>query len=363
MPAKHPDPTPPAGILHQLDLNLLRVFLEILDAGGVSAAAPRLHLTQPAVSNALARLRIALADELFVRSGRRWLPTAYAQRVAPVIRECLARLAGGLEREPPFEPARSTRWFRLAMTDAGEFVFLPKLAAMLRSRAPGVRLQIVPLEFDSLTRALGDGALDLAIGPLPLEGAGELHSRVLFRERYAGLVRRQGELHKLALAGAATSRRGARAGLAAGATGAAGSTGTRGAAVSGGVAVPIPRLPMAVLRRAPLVLVMQAATLHRALAQAVMAEGLESHVVGRVPHFMAVPPLVAAYDALAVLPLEIATLFAQRGLGAVVDVGLPLAPYDVSVAWHRRYDADPGLAWFAAAAAGSLRRRTARRVS
>ena len=50
-------------------------------------------------------------------------------------------------------------------------------------------------------------------------------------------------------------------------------------------------------------------------------------------------------------------------LGAVVDVGLPLAPYDVSVAWHRRYDADPGLAWFAAAAAGSLRRQTARRVS
>ena len=91
------------------------------------------------------------------------------------------------------------------MTDAGEFVFLPKLAAMLRSRAPGVRLQIVPLEFDSLTRALGDGALDLAIGPLPLEGAGELHSRVLFRERYAGLVRRQGELHKLALAGAGSA--------------------------------------------------------------------------------------------------------------------------------------------------------------
>lgn len=345
MPTNRSEPAPAAGILRQLDLNLLQVFLEILDAGGVSAAAPRLHLTQPAVSNALARLRVALADELFVRSGRRWLPTSYAQRIAPVVRECLARLAGGLERDPPFEPARSTRWFRLAMTDAGEFVFLPKLASMLSSRAPGVRLQIVPLEFDSLTEALGDGALDLAIGPLPLEGAGELRSRVLFRERYAGLVRRQGELHKLALAGPAASRRAGRTDPAVGA---------------GGAAAAIPRLPMAALRRAPLVLVMQSATLHRALARVVMSEGLESHVVGRVPHFMAVPPLVAAYDALAVLPLEIATIFAQRGLGAVVDVGLPLAPYDVSVAWHRRYDADPGLAWFAAAAAGSLRRRVRR---
>lgn len=294
--------------LRHLDLNLLRVFLEVYDARGVSAAGQRLHLSQPAVSNALARLRAALGDELFVRAGQGLAPTAFAQRVVPRVRDALSGLADALQHEPPFDPARSSRWFRVALTDAGELVFAPVLVSALAERAPGVRLEIVPLAFAALAQVLADGTLDLAIGPLPLADAPDLRATALFRERYAGLVRRDGRLHRAAGA----SR----------------------------------RLPAAAMRTAPLVLVVQSGTLHASVAQAIAAEGLERNVVGRVPHFVAVPALVAGYDALSVVPSEIAAIFERRGMGVAVHLPLRLAPYDVSIARHRRYDRDPGLDWF-----------------
>ena len=291
-----------------LDLNLLRVFVEVYDARGVSAAAERLHLSQPAVSNALARLRSALGDALFVRTAKGFVPTGYAERIAPAVRDALARLADELGRAAVFEPARSSRWFRLAMTDAGELVFVPKLVAALARRAPGVRLQIVPLAFEAVAEVLADGTVDAAIGPLPLGEPGELRARRLFSERYVGLVRKGGALHRAARAG---------------------------------------RLPAATLRRAPLAVVMQPGTLHSAVAQAVAAHGLDGHVIARVPHFVALPPLVAGYDALAIMPSEIAAIFERRGEGVAVEAPLGLPVYDVSIAWHRRYDRDPALAWFA----------------
>ncbi len=294
---------------HQLDLNLLRVFVEVYDARGVSAAGARLHLSQPAISNALGRLRQALDDPLFVRTPRGFMPTAYAEHIVGAVRESLDRLDASLARTPMFEPRQSRRWFRLAMTDAGEMVFVPKLVAALADRAPGVRLQIEPLAFAALAEVLADGTIDAAIGPLPVADAIDLNVTPLFTERYAGLVRRDGALHR-----ASRNR----------------------------------RLGVAALRRAPLVIVVQQATLHRSIALAVAGEGLEPNVVGRVPHFLAVPSLVQGYDALGIMPSEIAAIFEQRGLGVAVRIALPLPPYEVSIARHRRFDRDPGLSWLVA---------------
>lgn len=292
-----------------MDLNLLRVLLEIHDAGGVTAACEGLHLSQPAISNALARLRAMLGDELFVRSAQGFVPTAYAERVMPAVREAIATLTEAFEDDPQFDPVRSTRWFRVAMTDAGEQVFVPKLARVMTAQAPGVRIELVQLAFDSLAGVLADGTIDAAIGALPPGPAADLLVQPLFVERYVGLVRRDGMLARAA--------------------------GARG------------RLPMAAMRRAPLVLVSQSRTLHRRIDEAVAAEGLEANVVARVPHFIAAPPLVDAYDGLAVMPSELGEHYVARRLGTTVELPLPLAPYEVSLARHRRFERDAGLQWFA----------------
>jgi DNA-binding transcriptional LysR family regulator len=294
--------------IRHLDLNLLRVLLAIHDARGVSAACEPLHLTQPAVSNALSRLREALGDPLFVRSAQGFVPTAFTLAAIPVVREVVGRLADAFERSPAFDPAGSRRWFRVAMTDAGEMVFVPRLVAAIAPRAPGVRLEVLPLAFDSLAAALGEAVIDAAIGPLP--GAGtDLRVTPLFAEHYVGLVHRGGALDRAA--GRAR------------------------------------RLPRSALRRAPLVLVAQGRTLHRRIEEVIDAEGLDTQVRARVPHFTAVPPLVQAYDALAIVPSEIAAIFEARGAGVPVALPLPLDPYPVSLAVHRRFEGDPGLGWFA----------------
>jgi DNA-binding transcriptional LysR family regulator len=313
-------PDPIGTPIRKLDLNLLRVLVAIYDANGVTAARARLHLTQPAISNALTRLRDALGDELFVRSSRGFVATAYVERVLPIIRDALSSLSEALETRPVFEPRHSTRWFRVAMTDAGEMVFVPKLIRRLAGDAPGVRLEIVPLTFDSLAQALADGIVDAAIGPLPASSSADLQMTALFSEHYVGLVRSGGALHRAA---------GARA-----------------------------RLTSTAMRSAPLVIVAQAQTLHQRIVDVIEAEGLGGNVIGRVPHFMAVPALVAAYDALAIVPSEIATIFAQRGLGVALALPLPLAAYEVTLARHRRFERDPGLLWFSTLAVDVLTTRS-----
>ena len=305
-----PSPDPLAAPIRKLDLNLLRVLVAIYDARGVSAASARLHLTQPAISNALTRLREALGDPLFVRSSRGFVATAYAERILPIVRDALERLGEALENEPAFDPRNSTRWFRIAMTDAGELVFVPKLIARLAASAPGVRLEIVQLAFDSLADALADGVIDAAVGALPTASGPDLLLSVLFAERYVGLVKRGGALHR-----AAGPRR---------------------------------RLSAAAMRAAPLITVTQTRTLHRRILEVIEAEGLGGNVVGRVPHFMALPSLVAGYDALAIVPSEIATLFERRDPAVAVELPLPLDPYQVTLARHRRFERDAGQRWLAA---------------
>ena len=114
--------------LQRLDLNLLRIFVAVHTHGSVTAAASAMHLSQPAVSNALARLRKELGDELFTRQGMGLQPTAFALRLAPKVRAALAALTDALAEEPAFDPATAKRSFRVAMTDAGHQVFLPPLA-------------------------------------------------------------------------------------------------------------------------------------------------------------------------------------------------------------------------------------------
>src|ERR1700745_11286 len=98
--------------VREVDLNLLRVFDAVLHEGTVTAAAGRLELTQPAVSNALARLRALFGDPLFVRTASGMEPTPFARGVAEPVRQALALLDSALAHGPGFDPSTATRSFR-----------------------------------------------------------------------------------------------------------------------------------------------------------------------------------------------------------------------------------------------------------
>lgn len=147
-----------------LDLNLLPVFEALLEERSVSAAAKRIGLSQPAMSHALARLRETFSDVLFERRADGLHPTAKAKAIAPQVRAALAAARTALLGEAPFDPRASSRSFRVAWSDATEWLLLPKLLAGLR--APGVRIQARRLEslFEAPEADLRAGALDLAVG-------------------------------------------------------------------------------------------------------------------------------------------------------------------------------------------------------
>lgn len=152
--------------LRTFDLNLLKVFDEVMAERNLTRAARQLALTQPAVSNALRRLREALGDELLVRKGRSLQPSARALELWPTVREALSALQSALTPSV-FDPATADNAFVLAMADATAAELMPGLVAVMGLQAPGVSLRVLPLTTRDPRKLLDDGQADLAIGHFP----------------------------------------------------------------------------------------------------------------------------------------------------------------------------------------------------
>jgi DNA-binding transcriptional LysR family regulator len=147
-----------------------------------------LHLSQPAVSHALARLRDLLGDPLLVRQGGSLVPTARALELAAPLAEALAQVQALLAPNR-FEPASAKRRFRVAMSDYSAAIFLPDLVRRLRRAAPGIDLQIIQASREGMVDGVLNGDLDLAAGVFP-DMPAELRTTPLFDEHYICLVDR-----------------------------------------------------------------------------------------------------------------------------------------------------------------------------
>jgi DNA-binding transcriptional LysR family regulator len=176
--------------LRRLDLNLLTVFEAIYELGTVSGAADRLALSQSAASHALARLRDACKDDLFVRARQGLSPTPSAQEMYPAIKQALDALRAALAEASGFDPGTSQRRFRITIPHPmGPFHALA-LRAAIAAAAPSV-----VLTFDTVSRpvgleeSLGDGVVDLAIDWLPVQ-LDPFVNRKLFDDRLVLLARR-----------------------------------------------------------------------------------------------------------------------------------------------------------------------------
>lgn len=146
------------------DLNLLRIFDALMREQNVSRAAERLALSQPAVSNALGRLRQLLDDPLLVRVGRRMQPTPRALALEAPIRSALRQIEQSLAAGEAFDPSDSRQRFSIAVTDYVELVCMPRLLERLSHRAPGIGLDIRHLGPGLPAEALDKGELDLVLG-------------------------------------------------------------------------------------------------------------------------------------------------------------------------------------------------------
>lgn len=153
----------------RIDLNLFRVFDAIHRTGSVTQAAAQLHLTQPAISNALRRLREQFDDPLFVRDGRRVAPTPRAKAMAAEVADALRALQQTLKSPQGFPADTSTRRFVLGMRDVLEPVLMPSLMRRVLQDAPHLQVQSTGIERSRLERELLSGAVDLAIDvPFPI---------------------------------------------------------------------------------------------------------------------------------------------------------------------------------------------------
>jgi DNA-binding transcriptional LysR family regulator len=159
-----------------LDLNLLRVFDEVMTERNLTRAAHNLAMTQPAVSNALRRLREVMGDELVRRSGYGVEPTAAALALWPTVRDALHMLRESLA-PGAFDPASAHNAFLLAMADATAAKLVPGLMDIFESEAPGANLRVLPLTTRDPRDLLESGTVDLAIGHFPgvLAELGALH--------------------------------------------------------------------------------------------------------------------------------------------------------------------------------------------
>ncbi|HEY6241029.1 MAG TPA: LysR family transcriptional regulator, partial [Burkholderiales bacterium] len=285
----------------ELDLNLLRAFDAVLREGSVTAAGGRLGLSQPAMSNAISRLRRLLEDPLFVRTPRGVRPTPFAQRLAAPVRQALELIHSALSQQSGFDPGTSERVFRLQLTDVGELVFLPSLLERLKREAPRVRIEVEQRRQGDVGDALAAGEIDLALGFLPELSAGVMQKR-LFRDQYVCLMRAE---HP--------------------AIGA--------------------RLTLARFLAAAHVLVSAEGSPHQIVEQTLRAKGLRRQIALRVPHFMVIPMILARTDYMAIVPKGFVHAMAPLGRYRSLKLPVDIPELDVKLHWHERFNRDPGISW------------------
>lgn len=291
--------------LSEIDLNLLRVFQQLMNDRRVSTAAEALGLSQPATSNALRRLRDLLGDELFLRTPQGMEPTPYALQLAPPVSLALSTLHDALNARSSFEPMQSSRSFTLAMSDVGEIYFLPELMQVLAREAPGVTLRAVAVAEEALKEDMAGGRIDLALGLLPQLQSG-FFQQALFRQRYVCLLRGD---HPLARQS---------------------------------------KLAAADFSSAGHVRVQATGTGHGRVDEALARHGVRRHIRLTVPHYVALGHVVASTDLIATVPER----FALRVSGplGLTTRALPLALEDSAIhqVWHARLHRDPANQWLRA---------------
>lgn len=283
------------------DLNLLPVFVTLMEERSVTRAAERLGITQPALSNALARLRVMLQDQLFIRERYGIQPTPIALELAPGIADALARLDDAVLGQQDFDPASADRLFTIAPNGYVEYVLVPAIVARLRDVAPGIRLRLTPYGTDLAETGVVSGTTAMVLGRM-VDPPDNLVVQHLMDEGLACVVRADhpeiGET-----------------------------------------------LSKEQYERLKHVNVLPPGRLRVGLFQALQQQSMKREVAVSVTHFLAVPEMVAVTDYCATLPRLICNRLAGDPRLRILPAPVDLGTFPVEMAWHVRYRHDPAHRW------------------
>jgi DNA-binding transcriptional LysR family regulator len=286
-----------------LDLNLLRYLAVLVHEASVSRAADRLDVSQPAVSAALKRLRLAFGDPILVRSGQAMAPTPRAIELADQVAPMLAGVRQMLERRGDFEAAGTRRTFTLMGSDYVQFFVLPRLCRQLQGAAPQLALEHRPANPGKVGPWLESGQVDLGVGYLS-EPPPALRSRLLFSDQQVCLLRKGHPALRKPL----TAELYAQLSHVAISPGGAGIYGAR-------------------------------------IDALLKTLGIRRRVVLTLPSFLAMPYVVASTDYVATVPRRFADYFAGLLPLAITTPPIALPAFEISMFWHERMHHDSGNAW------------------
>ena len=289
----------------ELNLNLLVGFEALIIERSVSGAARRAHLSQPAMSNLLARLRTTFDDPLFERTGQRMMPTERARELAAPIGAALHIIRQAIDEKPSFHPATADIRYSIATTDYAELVVLPNLLRTIKPKAPKITLQVKRLKtlFDLPIEELD--VCDFALGffPLPLQPGTGLNGTTLFQERFVGILSKRHPMARqkfglrqfLSLEHIRVNYSGEGPGL---------------------------------------------------IGDAMQKIGHKRKVGLIVPHLVSVPFLTARSDMLGIVPLRLARALSPLLGLRILELPLDLPPLSMSIVWHERHQNHQAHRWF-----------------
>lgn len=285
----------------KLDLNLMTVFAAIYRERSVGRAAAALHLSQPAVSGGLARLRDLMDDPLFTRTRAGMIPTARAAELYEPVQRALDEITAAIEANRAFDPRASTRSFRIALSEIGQILFLPAITERLRRIGSGIRLVMEPWPEEVRTESFGRGDLDLAIGVWPRLRR-DVVSRTLFRDRWLCAAR-------------------------------PGSPAMRD------------DLTLEAWLELEHVVIASPTGGDGAIARRLERAGKERRVALEVTDFLAALLIVSRTDMVATVPADLAGFWAASTPLTLTEPPIELPEIDLRLYWHRRAQEDAGLQW------------------
>lgn len=286
----------------QFDLNLVRLYVAVHETRSVTRAAEQLSVTQPTVSYGLGRLRRFLGDPLLIRGPHGMSPSPMGEQVYRQFRDALTHIDATLQASQSFDPRRSHRVFRVAMSDLGGLCFLPPLLAHLQEKAPKANLELVQVPVRELVDDLASGKIDAAVGNLPLAHPG-MRSALLFPEHYVCLLSKNHSriTDRLSVQAYVAERH---------------------------------------------VLVSSPFSVHQHIDELLAERGIERKVAVRIPQFTILPTLISQSDLLVTLPSRVANVFKTFGGLQSFNLPMPLPDFELRVHWHARHDSSPAEAWF-----------------
>ena len=286
---------------NRIDLNLLSLFLTIYREGSLTRASQILHLTQPAVSHSLARLREQFDDPLFRRQGNRMVPTPLAQRLASAIHPGLSDIHAALNGFQEFTPEHQPRVFNLALRDVLEATFLPGLMQEM-THYPGIEIVSQRVPRREMEQQLASGRLDFAVDVLLPVSEQTAHEQL--HEDHLVVVARPD--HPLAQQG----------------------------------------LTMDGYLKWPHILVSSRSEGQGIEDFALSAHGQRRRIALRCQHYFAACRTAAATDLLVTMPAAYAHIISQYLSVAILPAPEGMPNVDVHLYWHRQYEREPALIWF-----------------